>query len=206
MPPLPSWKKGPPKTLHALFDFYNHYVKYLYSGVQTQNQLPSETLFELNAALDHLANHWANGETEQQVVSHAFGHLKRSCLDIFKLKVKEARRQYDELCVLDISVLENGDFEKELHALFNRIRSGAIRARRIESQTDPEEKVPSFEVWEEVYASCRELEENYFLHPKLNWARKHGAIEFFKRNAIGFCMGVIASIVAAAIFTLLTSL
>ncbi|MGH8556041.1 MAG: hypothetical protein ACRESZ_00995 [Methylococcales bacterium] len=97
-----------PQTLTQLFEFYHEYVKVLYSYVQTENTLPSETLFELNAALDHISRMWIYSESEEEVVAQAYGHLKRSCLDIFKLKIREIRGQYDELRKIDTSTIDNG--------------------------------------------------------------------------------------------------
>ncbi len=51
--------KRRPTTFEELFAFYHQYVKLLYSDVQTQNVLPAETLFEMNAAFDHVSRHWA---------------------------------------------------------------------------------------------------------------------------------------------------
>src|SRR5690242_4609010 len=100
-----------PKTFPDLFKFYHEYVKLLYSSVQTRNALPVETLFELNAALDHISRHWAYNESEAEVVDKALSHLKRSCLDIFRLKVKEQREQFKELRKVDTSIIDNGDFD-----------------------------------------------------------------------------------------------
>jgi len=101
-----------PKTFEELFEFYDSYVKILYSSVQTENALPQEVLFEINAAFDHISRYWVLGESEEQAVSKAYSHLKRSCLDIFKIATKKAIDQYNELRQLDTSVIDNGEFEK----------------------------------------------------------------------------------------------
>lgn len=53
---LPAPPKEP-SNIAELFAFYHDYVKVLYSAVQTENALPQEVLFELNAAFDHLSRH-----------------------------------------------------------------------------------------------------------------------------------------------------
>jgi hypothetical protein len=117
MTEIPLLPPAEPKTIEELFRFYNDYVKVLYALVQTENMLPNETLFEINAALDHLSRKWIYQDSEAHVVDKAYGHLKRSCLDIFKLQVAEARVQYEELRKLDTSAIDNGEFDKKLHSL-----------------------------------------------------------------------------------------
>lgn len=65
-----------PKNLNELFEFYYEFVKPLYSQVQVKNELPAETLFELNAAFDHLSRHWKYDQSEEEAVDKAYGHLK----------------------------------------------------------------------------------------------------------------------------------
>jgi hypothetical protein len=174
--PLPP---AEPRTFAELFRFYHQYVKVLYSLVQTENALPVEVLFELNAALDHLSRHWVYGQSEARVVSLAYGHLKRSCLDIFKIAVREARQQYDQLRRIDTSAIDNGDFDRGLHALFAEIRAGAIEARRLEGDTraDGVGPIQAFDRWQPVFEACLRLEADFFLHPALDWAKKR----FWKR-------------------------
>ena len=81
-----------PKTLAELFDFYFDEVKVLYAAVQAENTLPAEVLFEINAAFDHLARHWRHKEGEADAVAKTFGHLKRACLDIFKIRARDPAR------------------------------------------------------------------------------------------------------------------
>jgi len=66
-----------PQTFDQLFDFYDKVVKLLYSAVQADNNMPQETLFEINAAFDHLARHWTEGEDEPFVAEKVYSHLKR---------------------------------------------------------------------------------------------------------------------------------
>ncbi len=198
------WPHGKPTNFGELFYFYHNYVKLLYSEVQTQNSLPNETLFELNAAFDHISRYWAYDETEVEAVSQAYGHLKRSCLDLFKLKVKEARNQYDTLCKIDVSVVDNGEYERNLHQLFAEIRQDATEARRLEGQSDAQNTVPAFEMWEKVYVKCERLEKEFFLHDQLKWSRKRGLRVLAQRHIVGFLIGVAASLVATLLIFVLT--
>lgn len=175
-----------PRTLDELFKFYHEYVKLLYSYVQTQNALPAEVLFELNAAFDHLSRLWIYKEDEQQVVRKAFGHLKRSCFDIFKVAVRDARSQYDELRRLDTSAVDNGEFAGKLHALFAEIQHGAAEARRLEgdSKMDPGGPIKAFDLWQPVYQNCLRLENEFFHHKALDWASRRWWSRYWKTTLL----------------------
>lgn len=128
--------------------------------------------------------------------------MKRSCLDLFKLRVKEARKQYDILCKLNTSFLDNGEFDLRLHHLFNEIRAGSTEARRLEGEQDVDNSVPAFDKWENVYTKCIRLQQEFFLHPKLNWARRKGILVFIRQNLLGIIIGVVSSLIAALLWTL----
>jgi hypothetical protein len=163
-----------PKTVEELARFYNDYVKLLYCSIESENSLPVEVLFEINAAWDHLSRIWIYKEPEEHAVSKAHSHLKRSCLDIFKLRVKKAIDQYNELKTLDLSYLDNGEYEKNLVALIHRIKKGAIDARRSEGDTryDDEHNTKAFDKWEPVFNDAAKIETDFYLHPRLEWAKK----------------------------------
>jgi hypothetical protein len=161
-----------PSTLTDLFKFYHDYVKLLYSSVQVENHLPFEVLFELNAALDHLSRHWVCAEKESQVVEKAYSHLKRSCLDIFKIKLKQTVDQYNELKKCDTSIIDNGKFELSMHTLIYNIKQEAIHARQQEgnSGNDDEDSIKAFDLWEPVFNKCVTFEKTYYLNENLDWA------------------------------------
>lgn len=171
-----------PRTFPELFAFYHEYVKVLYSAVQTENALPQEVLFEINAAFDHLSRHWIYGETETQVIHKCYGHLKRSCLDIFKISVREARSQYDALRRLDTSAIDNGEFDKRLHVLFSEIRRGATEARRLEGdgRSDTDGPIKAFDAWQPVYAACLRMDQEFYHHSALDWAKRRWWSNYWK--------------------------
>ena len=178
---LPAPPKEP-SNISELFAFYHDYVKVLYSAVQTENALPQEVLFELNAAFDHLSRHWTYGEPEENVVRKCYGHLKRSCLDIFKISVREARQKFDELRKLDTSDIDNGEYDRKLLALFAEIRSGATDARKLEGNgnSDPDGPIKAFDAWQPVYANCLRLETEFYHHAALDWAKRRWFKKYWK--------------------------
>ena len=192
------------QTLHDLYKFYYEFVKPLYSSVQVENELPIETLFEINAAFDHVSRHWFYGDSEADAVEKAYSHLKRSCLDIFKLEVKKVADNYRDLRRIDTSVLDNGDFDRDMVRVLNEIRSGAATARTLEGDTksdDHSQMIKAFEHWFPVYDKCVEFQKRFFLHPRFDWARRNG---FWKRTKelwwailFGFVTGVLSSMTAA---------
>jgi hypothetical protein len=190
-----------PTTFEELFKFYHEYVKLLYASVSSGGILPQETLFELNAALDHISRHWVYGEPEGDAVKKAYSHLKRSCLDVFKIKVNNANDQFKYLRTIDTSVLDNGEFDRKLIALHHEIRIGATNARRLEgeSRNDASGAIRAFELWEPVYEKCTQLETDFILHPRLNWAKKRAKWSKCKEGLIRVVIAVLAASIAALV-------
>ena len=183
-----------PRTVAELFEFYHQVVKLLYSEVQLQNRLPEATLFEINAAFDHLSRLYVYNQPEADAVRHAMSHLKRSCLDIYRLQVKEARRHYDELLSVDVSIIDNGDFERQLIALWCQIREQAIEARRLEGEHIGEIDL-AFERWQDVYDLCARLRIEFYQSAKVEWARRRtvrrSRFEYARDLFLSWLVGVI---------------
>ncbi|MEN6627446.1 MAG: hypothetical protein ABFD69_14575 [Candidatus Sumerlaeia bacterium] len=187
-----------PKTIQELFDFYHGYVKLLYSRVQASNVLPQETLFEINAALDHISRMWVYQEPEQEVVHHAFAHFKRSCLDIFKIIVRDTIDLYQEIKKVDTSIIDNGEFDRQLHLLIQSIKNKSTEARRLEGrQAKDDHVVVAFEPWTEVYAECIKFEHDFYLNPNLGWARRKQR----KRRVIDLFLGFFGAVIINAIIS-----
>jgi hypothetical protein len=198
------WSQLTPSSFQEVFEFYSNYYKVLYSEVASTNQIPGELLFEIGAAFDHLSTHWTEKLTEQDTVKEVFRHIKRACLDIFKLKVKEARRQYDALCKIDTSNLDEGEFDRSLHMLFNQIKTEAINARIKESGSRNSDISETFSLWEGVYLKCDQLEKEYFLNPKLDWAKRKYQKSFWKYVTWGIVIGVFSTLLAVVLLKLIT--
>jgi hypothetical protein len=188
---------GDPQTFQEVFDFYSRYVKILYCDVQATNVLPVEVLFELNAAFDHASRHWVYGESEADVVKKIYSHLKRSCLDIFKVRAKQTLDHYDELKKLDTSLLDNGHFETNMRRLIHEIREGTREARRHEGFTsnDAEGSVEAFGRWQPVYDLCSQFDAKFYRHSHLDWARKKARKLTFKKFLVGLILAAIAGAV-----------
>ncbi len=184
-----KWDGGPPANFGELFKFYHEYVKALYSSVQIEGSLPQELLFELNAALDHISRHWVYGEAEQKSVNKAYSHLKRCCLDVFKIRVREVSRQYHKLLRIDTSIINHGDYDRDMIALFGEIQTKATEARRLEGKTDTDEMVPSFELWQQVHVLCEQFEREFFRHPRLPWAQRKQNREAIRQRIIRWAEG-----------------
>lgn len=189
-----------PQNLEELFEFYYNFVKPLYSEVQTQNALPVETLFELNAAFDHISRIYYYSEPEVKAIDKAYGHLKRSCLDIFKLRVKEARSQFDELRKIDTSFIDEGNFNSELVDLYSAIKDGAKVAREKEGEyKSTGEEEHAFELWQPVLDNCVTLEKEFYNCSNVNWAKQYST----KINRRGFVISVTAAFIGGSLVTVI---
>lgn len=191
-----------PKTFAELFEFYQSKVKLFYSAVQAENELPTEILFEINAAFDHVSRYHIYGQPEEEVVEKAYSHLKRACLDVFKIILRDTLTMVAELEKLDISLIDNGAYEKALKALEHSIKQRAIEARRQEGDPMTAEvdlEVPAFALWLPVFEDCLKLQEEFYYHPAVDWAKKKGLWMSTK--------SLVVSVVASALFgVLLTKL
>jgi hypothetical protein len=77
-----------PETLTELFQFYKEIFTPLYFDVESHNVLPTEVTIEINSAFSHVARYYLQQNDEREVVGKATSHIKRACLDCFKLKLK----------------------------------------------------------------------------------------------------------------------
>ncbi|MGF1679104.1 MAG: hypothetical protein ACFCUX_07920 [Candidatus Methylacidiphilales bacterium] len=183
-----------PKTKAELFLFYSNTLKPLYAAIQSENELPPEVLFEIHAALDHLSREYTYGEAEDEVVEKAYSHFKRACLDVFKLTVKRTIDHYNELARLDLSVLDNGQFEAEMRSLISKIKDGARKARCNEGVPNQGATNDSaFDLWEPVYTQCDEFDMKFYRHQQLDWARKKMSWFSWRSLVVGALLGGVIS-------------
>ena len=184
-----------PKTFKELFDFYNREVKKYYSHVQSENELPTEMLFELNAALDHVSRPYAyEGETEEEACKKAYGHFKRACLDSFKIRLRDTLRKHKELSKVDVTLIDNGQFKHKMNQLISDIKRGGINARRVEGKMRSDYsdyRVPAFEAWMPVIDNCLKFEDEFYLSPKIEWAKRKGRRLNWKTLVVGTLIGVV---------------
>ncbi|MBN1868887.1 hypothetical protein JW916_16535 [Candidatus Sumerlaeota bacterium] len=179
-----------PTDLKGLFDFWDGYVKILYCEHQTWNEVATEVLFEVQAAFDHVSRIWVYGENEADVVSKAYSHLKRACLDIFKLKLRVTLDLFDELKSTPIDLIESGRFESRLNKLVAEIREKSIEARRREGRPDHDDGLAeAFELWTEVYGLCDTLEKKYYLNSDIEWAERKSSRAKWRDRAYAFIVG-----------------
>lgn len=197
-----------PKTLLELFQFYSDYLKPIYAYMQTRNVMASELLVEVNAAFDHLSRLWVYNEPEAHVVAKVYSHLKRACLDIFKLRLVETTDNYKKLCRLDVSLVDNGRYKGAMISAHMDIERLATLARSGEGDVrqDDHAAVRAFDLWEPVFLKCAEFDEQFYAHPAVYWS--DAEIERKKRKGlkIAFGLGFLASLAATATVALISLL
>ena len=193
-----------PQTLSELFEFYYEYVKPLYAHLSSLNAPPLEMLFEINAAFDHLSRYWKYGQNEQEIVNSVSGHLKRGCFDAFKIVVRDTIEDYKELRKVDISIIDNGDFDRDVRKLISEIRTGAQNARLVEGDSRDEHTWHNaFEAWVIVYANCKRFKEEFYLSDKVLWAKRKETWQNWKRRFEGIIIGIVAGAILWGIMSLL---
>ena len=99
-------------------------------------------------------------------------------------------KQFDELRKIDTSIIDNGNFDRELMALTGKIRDGAKDARQHEGHTrDDNETIRAFDLWVPVYADCVKLDRDFYRHGSLNWAKKKQRWDKWKERLWGVVVG-----------------
>ena len=194
--------------LKALFDFYKEKVKPLYAVIQVDGYLPAEVLFEINAALDHVSRIFTCDQEEEEAISCAKRHLKRSCLDIFKLTVKTTHDQYDELNRMPgLVYLNNGEFSIQMRKAWEEIREAGIAARLQEGKNGyaDTDDIPAFEKWEKVFILCEEFRRTYYNHSGKDWANKQAIWDKRKDYLIGGVVGAAISLILSYLYSAVQS-
>ena len=188
-----------PKTIPELFEFYYARFKPLYSHIQALAQPPVEMLFEINAAFDHLSRLWHYSMSEERVVASASAHLKRGCFDAFKIVLRNTSDHYEELKTkVDVSLIDNGEFTARMMALFADIKAGATEARQTEGDSRDEAAWHNaFDLWSPVYEKCIRFDRDFYLSPKIEWAKRKGLRRSWRLRAEGIFIGLFVAAVCA---------
>ncbi len=191
---------GTPTTFQQVSELYYARYKPLYNQVQAFNQMPIELVFEVAAAWDHVSRHWKYGEPETSCADKASRHIKRAILDAFKLILKARVDDYAELRSVDTSLIDNGDFDRELRLLMSEIQREAIEARTVEGDTTAVDSWDAaFDKWDSVHAKCEKFHREFYLNQNVEWARQKTE-EFSKKRLRGnYWVGVGASATVTSI-------
>lgn len=182
-----------------IYQFYNDYVKIVYSEIEARNNtLPVELLFEIHSAFDHLKRFYIDGESEDACCQKAFSHLKRGILDAFKLKLKYFNDDCNKILhkKADLRIIDSGTFLLNFLNDRKTIMNVAKKARLEEFQKDIE-KV--FDSWCKTSNLIDIFEEKYFDPAKIKWAERQSFFRFGVNFFIGVITGVIGSILVTII-------
>jgi hypothetical protein len=209
---------GKPTSLKGLFEFYYEEFKPIYAELAAGNDYPIQILNEVNAAFDHLSRLWQYGEPESKTVERVSGHLKRGCFDCFKVILKRTADLHDRLLKIDTSIIDNGSFDRDMHALWAQIGTLAVSARTKEGDSRSDDVASwhdAFERWKEVYVGCKKFETDFFLNAKVSWAEKKQVdtaqrLEAEIRRKTGWkirfegiAIGVLAGVLSCAIWSVI---
>ena len=123
-------------------------------------------------------------------------HVKRAILDCYKLIVKYTLDEYEELRKVDVSLIDNGNFDRELRTLIELIRKDATAARRHEGDRN---WVSVFERWDIVFKNSQRLHHDFYLNKHVDWARRKQRQLTRRQWWTAFALGVASSLAAAAV-------
>ena len=171
-------------NIKEIFEFYEQYVKPIYSEIEAKrNNIPVELLFETYAAFDHLKRFYIDNEEESIATLKAISHLKRGILDAFKLKLKYFNQDLEDFIKYQdsLELVDNGNFLSGFLKDKNNIFKLGKEARLVESKVSKKE---AFEKWFEVSLNIDSFEEKYFNQlEKVEWAKKK-QFKFLNKDSI----------------------
>lgn len=190
-------------TEQEVYEFYNNTVKVIYSEIEAKNNtLPVELLFEINSAFDHLKRIHIDGESEDLQSQKAYSHLKRGCLDAFKLKLKYFNDDVSKIYrkKADLRIIDNGQYLADFIQAKTDIFKIAKEARLNEGKMDTE---LALQEWSHVSVLIDSFEDKFFNTEKLHWAEKQSFFHFNANFWLGVLAGIISSVVVTVLFTFL---
>lgn len=192
-----------PDSLETLFELYYARCKPLYNEIQTYNEMPIELVFELVAAWDHLSRHWKYGEDLNECINLASRHVKRATFDGNKIILRRTVDDYNELRKrTDTSLIDNGEFDRNMRSLIAEIRREGQEARLVEGV--PESGWDrAFEAWDGVHEKCVTFRNDFYLNPKLDWAQRKTQLFNWRRRGEGVLIGLATSLVGGFLLWLL---
>ena len=189
--------KALPKTLKEFFEFYETFFKPLHNDRLKPSEQCQELLIEIHAAFNHLAGKWLHDEEEKKCVESASGHLKRATFDIYKLIVKETFLRCKDLHAVDTSIIDQGNFNKNLIKLIAELKASVHVARKAEGNSRLNHNWgEAFVKWNIAYTLCERIDITIENNTRnIKWARrKQWAKVWFRRVGsiiVGF-LGVFA--------------
>ena len=193
-------------TIKEVFEFYEQYVKPIYSEIEAKrNNIPVELLFETYAAFDHLKRFYIDNQEENIASLKAVSHLKRGILDAFKLKLKYFNQDLEDFQTYrdSLELIDNGDFLSRFIKEKNLIFLLAKEARVTESKTSKEE---AFEIWFEVSLKIDTFEKDYLNQlEKIEWAKKKQFKWLNKDTIKGFIIGVASGLITSVLWSLVNA-
>lgn len=190
-------------TEQEVYEFYNNTVKVIYSEIEAKNNtLPVELLFEINSAFDHLKRIHIDNESEDLQSQKAYSHLKRGCLDAFKLKLKYFNDDVSKIYrkKADLRIIDNGQYLADFIQAKAEIFKIAKEARLNEGKMDTE---LALQEWSHVSVLIDSFEDKFFNTEKLHWAEKQSFFHFNANFWLGVLAGIISSVVVTVLFTFL---
>jgi hypothetical protein len=180
-------------TISEVFEFYQEFVKPVYSEIEARwNDIPVELLFETYASFDHVKRFYVDEEDEHTAAMKAISHLKRGVLDAFKLKLKYFNADVNQFLSsgVDFQLIDNGEFISSLYKDRQEIIAEAKKARLTESKDGKEE---SFNGWFNVSLQIDSFEAKYFRHTyKVDWAKNRTFRLMSKDTIRGFLVGLLS--------------
>ena len=176
----------------------------------SDSEYPVEIMNEIRGMVNHLATITLSpsGPDVDALIDKMYSHYKRALYDCYKYLCISKMDAYDHFCkqykYLDLSLVDNGDFLKELCALHNEAVELTVKARETEytPTVDMDEVVNGYEL---AYRHCSALVRYINDNQTKIETLKHKHTSATKLGIAGLVVGIvgtIAGIVGAILATI----
>ncbi len=191
-----------PLSEQELYEYHEETFKPIYADlVAVIGTKPEQIVFELEAALSHIAVAKTNTDLYEENIQKAYGHLQRASLDAAKIMWLEYMQKAEKITLdPDLRKFATNASEKELLTKYQNAEELARRARKKEVQNTGKSPSEAIELYYEAALSFSEI-------IKLIDPEKLASLTVLKSKILkkevllSFIIGIISSAIVAYIFS-----
>ena len=188
-------------TEQDLYQYHEEVFKPIYADlIAVIGTKPEQIVFELEAALSHIAVAKTDNSVYQENIDKAHGHLQRAALDAAKIMWLEYRERAEKITMdSDIRKFASNSSEQEILQQFQDAEELAIQARKKEvtnTGKSPSEAIELYYGAAQAFSAVLD-----FIDPsKVESLSRFKAKIKAKENIISFILGVSSSALVAYFF------
>ena len=188
-------------TEQGLYQYHEEIFKPIYADlIAVIGTKPEQIVFELEAALSHIAVAKTDNNVYQENINKAHGHLQRAALDAAKIMWLEYRERAQRITLdSDIRKFASNSSEQDILKQFQDAEELAIQARKKEVANTGKNPSEAIELYYEAAQAFSKVLD--FIDPsKVENLSRLKAIIKTKKIILSFILGVASSALVAYFF------